>query len=311
MKNIKLGLISMATFEAIKPPYNLSEPTVEENLQLALEILDVAGKNQLDIAVLPETFAFSGINAQKLKNLAENYPDKNLIQVSNKAKEYNMNIVAGFYTILDGKLRNISVYINREGKVTGLYIKKYTTDGEINVGVIPGTSSLENVFDTEFGKIGLAICFDINWDSIWKKFEEKNTDLIFWISAYEGGLPLQSRALLHGIPIVTSVMSYHSKLIDISGEILGSTSRWNRLKIIDFNLDRGIFHVDNQYDKIMYLQKKYGNQIDITSFTQEHLFVLESKSKNFSIKDLALKENLVNYKSYISDCTQLVNESAQ
>jgi len=56
MKKIKLGLASLATFESIKPPHNLREPSVEENLNLGLELLDTAGANKVDIALLPESF---------------------------------------------------------------------------------------------------------------------------------------------------------------------------------------------------------------------------------------------------------------
>jgi beta-ureidopropionase len=47
-------------------------------------------------------------------------------------------------------------------------------------------------FDTDFGRVGLAICFDLNWPDLWRELEEKGVDLVCRISAYVGGFPLQA-----------------------------------------------------------------------------------------------------------------------
>jgi predicted amidohydrolase len=306
MRKVRIGITSLATFESIRPPYNLREPSVSENLSLGLSLLDAAGANKVDIAVLPESFPYAGIDGKRISEIAEIFPGKCIEAVANKAKQYEMNVVAGFYIYLEGILRNVAILFDRKGSISGIYIKKYTTEGEINGGVIPGVST--NIFQTDVGKIGIAVCFDINWAEIWENFEN-NADFVCWISAYEGGFPLQSRAWINRIPIATSVMSYHSKFIDISGKILTSTSRWNRLAIIDYNLDREIFHVDGQYDKILELQTKYGNSISIESYTEEHLFLIQSMSKEITLKEIIEKEGLISYKSYIESCSKIVKDS--
>jgi predicted amidohydrolase len=306
MRKVRIGITSLATFESIRPPYNLREPSVSENLSLGLSLLDAAGASKVDIAVLPESFPYAGIDGKRISELAEIFPGKCIEAVANKAKQHEMNVVAGFYIYLEGILRNVAILFDRKGSISGIYIKKYTTEGEINGGVIPGVST--NIFQTDVGKIGIAVCFDINWAEIWENFEN-NADFVCWISAYEGGFPLQSRAWINRIPIATSVMSYHSKFIDISGKILTSTSRWNRVAIIDYNLDREIFHVDGQYDKILELQTKYGNSISIESYTEEHLFLLQSMSEDITLKEIIEKEGLISYKSYIESCSKIVKDS--
>lgn len=306
MRKVRIGITSLATLESIRPPYNLKEPLVSENLRLGLSLLDAAGANKVDIAVLPESFPYAGIDGKHISEVAEIFPGQCVEEVANKAKQYEMNVIAGFYLYIDGILRNVAILFDRQGAISGIYMKKYTTEGEISGGVIPGIS--ENIFQTDVGNIGIAVCFDINWSEIWESFENK-TDFICWISAYEGGFPLQSRAWLHHIPIVTSVMSYHSKFIDISGKILVSTSRWNRLSIIDYNLDSEIFHVDSQYNKILELQTKYGNLISIESFTEEHFFLIQSMTTDFTIKELIDKEGLISYKKYIESCSKLVKDN--
>lgn len=306
MKKVKIAIASLATFESIKPPYNIVEPSVQANLELGLSLLDTAGKNKADIAVLPETFAYAGISGPNIAGVAEEFPGKCVESVGKKAAEYSMNVIAGFYVQIDGVLRNVAILFDRSGKISGTYIKRYTTQGEVAAGIIPSDSN--SVFETDVGKVGIAICFDINWSEIWTTFENK-ADIVFWISAYEGGFPLEARAWLHRLPIVSSVMSYHSKLIDISGKVLIQTSRWNRMVLANFNLDREIFHVDNQYAKIQQIQDKYGEKVAIESFTEEHYFVLESLSQDLTVSQIIDEFGLITFKEYISESTKVVTSA--
>jgi len=69
-------------------------------------------------------------------------------------------------------------------------------------GVLPGERTA--VFDTDFGRLGLAVCFDLNWQPVWADLKAHGAELVCWISAYEGGLPLQAFAWIYQYPIVTS-----------------------------------------------------------------------------------------------------------
>ena len=111
-------------------------------------------------------------------------------------------------------------------------------------------------------------------------FIDKKPDIVCWISAYEGGFPLRSYAWMHQYPIVSSVWPYHSRVIDITGKIITSTSRWGRIASCELNLDRRLFHTDLQAEKIQLIQTKYGKNIHLETFTEEHLFTIESKDNN-------------------------------
>ena len=105
---------------------------------------------------------------------------------------------------------------------------------------------------------------------------EKGAEVVCWISAYEGGLPLQAYAWMHQYAIVTSVWPYHSRVIERTGKIMAQTSRWGRLAIHNLNFEKKLFHTDGQHQQIVPMQTRYGDRIRIESFTEEHLFTLES-----------------------------------
>ena len=76
------------------------------------------------------------------------------------------------------------------------------------------------VFDLDIGRIGVLICFDIQWPKEWATLGEMGAEIVFWPSAYDGGFPLQARAWDHHYYVVSAVKSTRARIIDITGEIL-------------------------------------------------------------------------------------------
>ncbi len=301
-RHVRIVTSSLATFEDVNPPFNLRHPSVEENLSLAQSILETAAAFKPDLVLLPETFKTAGLPGSAIKAQAEPVRGPTFHILSELARKGSYNLVAGHLVSEEGKIFNAALVINRQGDLVGSYHKNYPVENEIRCGVTPGTDL--PVFDLDFGRIGALICFDINWPELWARLSQKKVDLACWISAYEGGFPLKSYAWTYEYPIVTSVMPYHARVIDITGDILCSTSRWSRVICCDLNLDRAIFHTDNQMQKIAEIQKKYGNTVVVKTFTEEHLILIENNIPGKTIADVAQEFNLITYKNYIRQCTQ-------
>lgn len=300
-KVIKIATTSLATLEDTAPPYNLRHPDPDDNLRLGLSLLEAAGEQGADLACLPEGFMAAGLPGARLRSVAQPIPGPAFDAVASCARRYSMYVVAGFYTAIGEQMFNVAALIDREGNLVGMYAKNYPTESEIDCGVTPGTEV--PVFDTDFGKVGLSICFDINWQPFWSGLAEKGADLVCWISAYEGGFPLQAYAWLHQYPIVTSVWPYHAKVIDITGRVLAASSRWGRLAVCELNLDKRLFHTDGQHQHILPIQKRYGACVRLETYTQEHLFALESLDPDLDVQQVIEEFGLVDYKSYLERCT--------
>jgi beta-ureidopropionase len=302
---IRIVTSSFATLEATQPPFNIHAPSKEENLDTARQIIASAGGYKPDVIVLPETFLSAGMPAEQIKEVAEPIPGPVFDFLSESARKFNTNIIAGHLTRENGKIHNQALVINRDGKLFGSYKKNYPVESEIVNGVIPGIDV--PVFDLDFARIGVAVCFDLNWPEIWKRFAENGIQIAFWISAYEGGFPLKSYAWTYKYPIVSSVWPYHARVIDVNGDILSSTSRWSRIAFHEFNLDREWYHTDLQLNKIAEIQKKYGEAVTVKTLTEEHLFLLENNVPEKTVKDIAKEFGLISYKDYIARCTEYRN----
>lgn len=306
-RHLRIVTSSLATFEAINPPFNLRYPSVEENLSLAQSILETAAAFKPDLVLLPETFKVAGRPGSEIKNDAEPVPGPTFNRISALARAGNYNLVAGHLVREGEHIFNKALVINRQGRLVGSYEKNYPVENEIACGVTPGTDL--PVFDLDFGRIGALICFDINWPPLWSALSQKKVDLACWLSAYEGGFPLRSYAWTYQYPIITSVMPYHARVIDITGEILCSTSRWSRVVFWNLNLDREIYHTDQQMQTVAEIQKKYGDRVPVKTLTEEHLMLIENDLPGKSVADIAQEFDLVTYKDYIQQCTRFRDHS--
>jgi predicted amidohydrolase len=310
-RKVRVVTTSLATLEDVRPPYNLRSPSVDENLALGLSLLEAAGAQKPDLVCLPETFTAAGkpYSAETWADAAQAIPGPVFDALADRARRYSTYIAAGLPVQRDGRHENTAVLIDRQGQLVGQYAKMNPTEGEINCGVTPGSQPA--VFDTDFGRVGLAICFDLNWPSLWAEMAAQHADLVCWLSAYPGGFPLQSYAWTHRYPIISSVWSYESRIIDFTGRILAATTRWGRLAVCDLDLDKRLFHTDGQYDKILALQTRYGSRIRVETLGEEHLFTLECLDATLTPEAIIAELGLIEYASYVEHCTRVSSAARQ
>ncbi|MDX1285398.1 MAG: nitrilase-related carbon-nitrogen hydrolase, partial [Draconibacterium sp.] len=170
-----------------------------------------------DIICFPEIFPFFWTVNEKLTVPQQAEFSKSVIDRFLKlAKQNGSWMICPVVTEEAGKYYNAAVVIDRAGKYVGEYRKIHTTVEEMKDGISPGLSD-PPVFDTDFGKIGIQICYDVRWDDGWNKLQEKGAEIIFWPSAFPGGQLLNSRALKHHAVIVSSTLKTLSKIVDIDG----------------------------------------------------------------------------------------------
>lgn len=300
-KIIRIATTSLATLEDFSPPYNLAHPDPEATFARGLALIDAAGAQKADLVCLPETFKAAGLPASRIRELAEPLDGPSVRALAERARRHRMHVVAGMFALIDGEVSNIAVLLDRDGNLVGTYSKKHPTEGEIEGGVTPGSEAA--VFQTDIGRIGLAICFDLNWPELWADMKAQDADIVCWISAYEGGFPLQAYAWLHGLTVVSSVQSYLGKIIDRSGKILTGTTRWGRLTSWDFDLGKRWFHTDGQGEKILAVQAAYGERVRVETLGEEHMFSIESRDPALAVDDVIRAIGLVTFEDYVARCT--------
>jgi len=258
----------------------------EQKLKLALEHLETAGQNNVDIACLPEVFAGTA---------AEPIPGPTTQAVGELAKKHRMYVVCPIREqAADGRLYNTAVLLDRQGKGAGYYRKVFVFWGEGDTASEEGVK----VFDTDFGRIALLTCFDANFDEVWQDAERKGAEIIFWPSAYGGGIPLNGYAMIHNYYIVAVGWG---NMIDIFGKTIDNVEKpRDKQFITTFDLDLTIVHKDFNRKKVAKLLQEHQGEVELHSSlgVMEGWFVLRAVKPGVRVRDLCKQYQIETLREY-------------
>jgi len=227
--------------------------------------------------------------------LAEPLDGVTISHIGGKARELGLYVVWPLYTLEQDRVYNSSVLLSPRGEVAGVYHKVHPTISEIESGITPGEGA--PVFKTDFGTIGLAICFDLNFPDIMYGLGDNGAEIIFFSSAYRGGLQLRIWAYLLGVYIVSAVLAELGHIVDMSGQLL-ATSTYEELITYRLNLDRRLMHMDYNWDKWDDLLRRYGPDVSIQFFTPEAVWTVASEREGLSVEDIIREFGLEERRDY-------------
>jgi len=281
-------------------------PTVQDNLAKTHELLERACAMRPDIICLPEVFATRGVAYERAEQVAQPVPGLITETAARVARQHSTYVICPLLERREDKVYNSAVLLDRQGEIVGAYEKMHPVpDQEYKVLEKGVASGLEpKVFETDFGRIGILICFDINWPEEWATLKKKGAEIVFWPSAYEGGMPLQSRALDHHYYVVSSVTGMHSRIIDITGRILAETGLYNDIAELEIDLDKKALSTDYNLQKVPAIRARYGRDVAMQMFLDEDIFTLESLRADVGVADLVAEFDLELWSDYIARCAK-------
>lgn len=174
-KIVRLGLIQWQ----MRPYKNL-----DELLHQAEFFIDAVSGYRSDFALFPEFFnapLMAGNNhltePEALRELALHTPA--IVQkFSELAISYNINIISGSMPeIQNDRLYNVGYLCKRDGAIEK-YEKLHVTPDEVKVWGMERGEKLK-VFDTDCGKIGILICYDVEFPELSRLLADEGMDILF------------------------------------------------------------------------------------------------------------------------------------
>lgn len=268
----------------------------DANLLLAQSAIEAAGRSGANLVCLPETFLAAGVPWDDAVATAEPIPGPAFDAVTSLAREYGMYLIAGFYERRGPRLFNTAVLVDPSGGLLGSYNKIHPIIPEMDRGVVPGSDL--GVFQTEFGQVGIAICFDIGWPRQWEGLKAAGAEIVVWPSAYDGGFPLRAYAWQNRYHVVSAVESNHAQIIDPAGQPLASTTEYTRIAVADIDLETEVFHVDYHNAKINELPKRFGAGVSLRSYGSEGVFTVGANDPSVSVGRIKAELGLESYQDY-------------
>lgn len=156
------------------------------NTEKACRMIAEAAAQGADLVVLPELFNTGyelNIVGPHIPELAEPDNGPTISALQEAAREGGCYVVAGLALTHDlaGVAYNSAVFINREGEVEGTYNKQHLWALE-RFYFRSGGDSL--VFETDFGRVGVMICYDMGFPEVARSLALEGADLIVCPSAW-------------------------------------------------------------------------------------------------------------------------------
>jgi len=195
----------------------------------------------------------------------------------------------------------------RKGNIAGTYDKAFPFWGEgfADPPCLPGKDA--SVFETDFGKVGISNCFDVNFPDVYKRLSDLGAELVLYPSGYSAGTSLQAHAINHNYYVVSSTLAPDCVMYDINGREIyyKKTPGGVNVSRLTVDLDRCIFHFDLNLAKRDKLLANHADEIEQdTILEREAWFTLRAIKPEVSARKLAAEyglEELGHYKKRKSD----------
>jgi predicted amidohydrolase len=203
----------------------------EKSTARCLTLIKEAANAGADLCVTVETVnAYLALGDTRFE-YDETLDGDTVRRFSEAAKAYKMHIVAGLALRIDGAPYNCAVLFDDEGKIVGIHKKVHLPAGE-ELHFRHGSDL--SVFDTKLGKIGMLVCWDMQFPEAARELALAGADLIAcptygWENIY--GL---SRAYENSVYIAAGMCTYErglwqendpSCIVDNMGKILAACER--------------------------------------------------------------------------------------
>lgn len=158
--------------------------TVDELYEQMEYFVDAVSAYRSDFALFPEFFNAPLMalheemyEGEAIRALAE-YTDSIRDKFAELAVRYNINIITGSMPMLrEGNLYNVGFLCRRDGSLEQ-YEKLHVTPDEAKCWGLKGGHSLRS-FDTDCGKIGVLICYDVEFPELPRLLAQEGVNILF------------------------------------------------------------------------------------------------------------------------------------
>jgi predicted amidohydrolase len=165
---------------------NTATRDIAANIEWVCNQIDVAVVGGAEFIAVPETVGLiEPVNAQIPAATSSEADDAGLAAFRNKAAQHSVVILVGSQLILDQeRIYNRSFLLNRQGEIKARYNKLHMFDIELSNGesyleseaIAAGDKAV--LVDTEWGKLGLSICYDLRFGALYRALAQAGAEFI-------------------------------------------------------------------------------------------------------------------------------------
>lgn len=171
----------------------LSSASINNNLKQVDYFLFKAAKEEVDLVVLPENFAFMGLHERDKLTIAEVAGQGEIQEaISKMAKKYGLWVVAGTIAVKGRhqRVKSSCLVYDDKGQCVGRYDKIHLFDVRVSEQEAHQESlTVERgkdlvVLDTPIGRLGLTVCYDLRFPELYQQLMLKGAEVFSIPSAF-------------------------------------------------------------------------------------------------------------------------------
>ena len=255
-------------------------------LARAKDGIERVAKDRADLVLLSEEFANPAAEStrQAVAAAAQTVPGPVSEELAALARKFGTYIAFGMLRRKGTRIFNSLVLLDRSGKPVWYFDKATPMAEEMQLGIMPGAKP--RAYDTDFGRLGAAICFDINFLELAELLSRQQTELVLFSSAFPGGRLLDVWAIRYGFAVAGCTWYAENRILDCTGAVVGRTSDILPFTTAVLNLNRRVVHMDGNLGKLENMRQKFGGDVLVEDLRQEAVCVITSLKKGLEVADL-------------------------
>ena len=244
----------------------------------------------LDLAILPEVAITgeAGDNAMAHSVLFEGEVKD---AFTRKAREHSCYIVVPAY-FLDSKEKklcsNAAILVGRKGEVLGTYRKVHLVvsleRGTMESGATPGDAL--PVFDCDFGKLGIQICYDMEFDDGWAELVRRGAELIAWPTQSPQTSQPAARARAQRCYIVSSTWRHNASVFEPTGKIVAQIRPPQSILVHELDLSYALLPWSAKLRNGEALRNTYGDKVGFHYYEDEDCGIFWANDPKMTIGEM-------------------------
>jgi len=220
-----------------------------ENLREFVAPLEEAGRRRADLVCLGEGITVVD-TGRTYADVAEPVPGPTTEFLGGLAAQHRLYLVAGLCEREGTAVYNTAVLIGRDGRLAGRYRKVCLPNEEVDAGLTPGASY--PVFDTDFGRIGIMICWDNQFPEVARELAARGAEVLV-MPIWGGNETLvRARAIENQVFLVACAYDFKTVICGRDGGPLATAAQDPEVLTAEVDLGRKVYYpwLGNLRDRI-------------------------------------------------------------
>ena len=247
---MRLALVQMPNYGSVKL-----------NLNRSLQAIETASEQGAELVLFPEvqlTEFFPQYQGQDVSKYAVSIDGEIVNRFCDICRKNKISAVPNLYLLENGKTYDASIFIDSNGEIKGIQKMVHVAQAEQFYEQDYYTPSDEGfrVFDTEFGKIGIVVCFDRHYPESIRTETLQGADLILIPTVNTKAEPsimfeweLRVQAFQNSVILAmcnrigtegNMCFSGESIVVDAKGEVLAKADDTEQILHVDIDIQQAL-----------------------------------------------------------------------